>query len=277
MIITGKDNKITAEILPDFGGLLTSLKVGSREIFYTDEKLIKAHETRGGGNPILFPICGTLKNNQYEYEGETYHMNPHGFAKVLRWKVDKSVEADDFLRIYCEQNADTMEMYPFEFRLEMEFSFTEHGIMINQRVNNLSDKDMPFFSGYHPFFAVEDISRTRIKLQGEKYHHFETDEILPLNYVDGYIDVDITLNIDDVFYGIKGSECIIDMADEGTIVLKFDDCIKNFVIWREKDAKLICVEPWIACPDALNSNKKDIIIVGAKDCFEYKFSIEYVE
>ena len=33
--------------------------------------------------PVLFPIVGALKDNSYRYEGQTYLMGQHGFARDM--------------------------------------------------------------------------------------------------------------------------------------------------------------------------------------------------
>ena len=38
-------------------------------------------------SPILFPIVGTLKNNQYTFEGKSYQMGRHGFARDATFSV----------------------------------------------------------------------------------------------------------------------------------------------------------------------------------------------
>jgi galactose mutarotase-like enzyme len=37
----------------------------------------------GKHSPVLFPIVGNLKGNSYEYNGQTYELPRHGFARDL--------------------------------------------------------------------------------------------------------------------------------------------------------------------------------------------------
>ena len=36
----------------------------------------------GGHAPIMFPICGALKDNQFVHNGKQYTLTKHGFAKL---------------------------------------------------------------------------------------------------------------------------------------------------------------------------------------------------
>ena len=38
--------------------------------------------------PVLFPFVGSLKNKEYHYEGKTYSMGQHGFARDMEFAVD---------------------------------------------------------------------------------------------------------------------------------------------------------------------------------------------
>ena len=38
--------------------------------------------------PVLFPFVGSLKNKGYHYEGKTYSMGQHGFARDMEFAVD---------------------------------------------------------------------------------------------------------------------------------------------------------------------------------------------
>ena len=37
--------------------------------------------------PVLFPIVGTLKNNSYQYNGNTYQLGRHGFARDMDFEI----------------------------------------------------------------------------------------------------------------------------------------------------------------------------------------------
>ena len=42
--------------------------------------------------PILFPVCSNLKNKEYIYNGKTYCMQSHGFARFSPFEVESKCE-----------------------------------------------------------------------------------------------------------------------------------------------------------------------------------------
>ena len=42
--------------------------------------------------PVLFPIVGALKDNSYRYEGQTYLMGQHGFARDMDFTLTDQTE-----------------------------------------------------------------------------------------------------------------------------------------------------------------------------------------
>ena len=55
-----------------------------------------------------------------------------------------------------ESNAETLQQFPFEFELKMEYRLTENGLEITYLVSNKSNEVMPFSIGAHPAFAIDN-------------------------------------------------------------------------------------------------------------------------
>ncbi len=76
-----KSSELTVEI-SDTGAELQSVKMGAYEyIWQGDEKFWK------GRAPLLFPIVGSLKNQEYLIDGKKYKMPNHGIARINTFKV----------------------------------------------------------------------------------------------------------------------------------------------------------------------------------------------
>src|SRR5271169_6822736 len=43
----------------------------------------------GKRSPVLFPIIGNLKNNTYYYQGKSYQLPRHGFARDMEFQMEK--------------------------------------------------------------------------------------------------------------------------------------------------------------------------------------------
>lgn len=77
-------------VCPERGGIITEFGVGGKEQLYLDqETLFNKRKSIHGGIPILFPIAGKLADDKYTWDGHTYEMANHGFARNYRGKLRK--------------------------------------------------------------------------------------------------------------------------------------------------------------------------------------------
>lgn len=108
-------------------------------------------------SPMLFPIVGKLKNNRYRFNGKTYELPQHGFARIADFKFERGI-------FILESNADTLKVYPWEFRVEVSFTLIRNRLVVANRVYNLDNKVMYFSLGAHPALRVDgDFDSWRIE------------------------------------------------------------------------------------------------------------------
>lgn len=141
-------NQYLSVLVNEFGAELTSVKAedDADYIWQADPAYWKRHA------PILFPIVGRLKDNQYVYQGKTYQMTQHGFARDQQFQVVDQTETA--VTLLLNQNADTLAKYPFNFNLRVHFELHAHELAIRFTVENPSDQLMLFSLGAHPGFNV---------------------------------------------------------------------------------------------------------------------------
>ena len=101
--------------------------------------------------PVLFPIVGALKDNSYRYEGQTYLMGQHGFARDMDFTLTDQTE--DKLEFTLFDNEETYEKYPFHFQLQIIYKVFQNQCRVTWKVKNMDDKTMYFQIGGHPAFA----------------------------------------------------------------------------------------------------------------------------
>ncbi len=102
-------------------------------------------------NPILFPYTGRLPDDKYEYEGKTYTLGQHGFARRALFQFEEVKE--DGVTLSLTANEETRAVYPFDFKLCVNYKLDGYKILINYTVINLEDeKKLPFEIGFHPAF-----------------------------------------------------------------------------------------------------------------------------
>ncbi|MGC6413563.1 MAG: aldose 1-epimerase family protein, partial [Bacteroidia bacterium] len=113
-IVIGNE-KFKAEISPYGAELqqLTRLTDGKNYIWTPIEMFWNRR------SPNLFPIVGRLKNNQYLYNGVTYKLDQHGFARNSYFELISQKSNGVILKL--KSNSSSMINYPFDFSLTMQF------------------------------------------------------------------------------------------------------------------------------------------------------------
>ena len=104
-----------------------------------------------GHAPLLFPFVGRSRCDAYRMNGRTYSMPQHGFAR----RADFALEAHAPVRLLLRLEADatTRAVYPFDFRLDMNFTLEGATLRMTATISNRGEARMPFSFGYHPAFA----------------------------------------------------------------------------------------------------------------------------
>ncbi|WP_013325057.1 aldose 1-epimerase [Gloeothece verrucosa] len=245
----------SVEVVPDRGGIITRWKIQGQELLYLDEERFKDPKLSvRGGNPILFPICGNLPDNIYDYQGKQYILKQHGFARDLPWQVSKEA-ADDCasLTLVLSSNDQTRAVYPLDFQLVFTYQLQGNQLKILQRFSNLSSVRMPFSVGFHPYFWVKDKTGLTFDIPGSEYQDQQTKTHYPFSG-----EFDLTQDeIDVAFKSItRNSASYTDHKRRLQITLTYSDLYSTLVFWTVKGKEYICIEPWSAPRNALNSGEQ---------------------
>jgi galactose mutarotase-like enzyme len=247
------------EVVPERGGIITQWKVNNQDILYLNqERFTDRQLSVRGGIPILFPICGNLPDNSYEIQGEKYQLKQHGFARDLPWQVIKQdTNNHASLTLTLTNNEETLKVYPFKFVLEFTYLLKGNSLKIIQKFTNNSPTKMPFSIGFHPYFSVDDKNSLSFDIPSHQYQDQQTKEILPFNgsfdFTKDEIDAGFTyLNQQNTSYS--------DRQKEITVQLNYDPIYSNIVFWTIKGQDYICLEPWSAPRNALNTGDQLIYI-----------------
>src|SRR3982751_1978982 len=89
LVLEDERTESRVEISPERGALVTSFRVGERDLLYMDEATLRdpAKSVRGGV-PVLFPSPGKLADDTFSDGARSFSMKQHGFARNLPWSVD---------------------------------------------------------------------------------------------------------------------------------------------------------------------------------------------
>ena len=130
------------------GAILWSVtdKDGFEYIWQGDDRYWNEH----GAN--LFPYIARLWEKSYIFQGKTYYMDIHGFAKDSVFSCEKAGENE--LVFAMEDTRETLEQYPFHFRFEIRYLLEKNTLKVFYSVKNKDEKTMYFGIGGHPGFNI---------------------------------------------------------------------------------------------------------------------------
>ncbi|WP_251716989.1 aldose 1-epimerase family protein [Lactobacillus agrestimuris] len=228
-------------------------------------------EIWGRHAPILFPIVGRLKNDEYTYKGKTYHLGQHGFARDQEFEVEK--QTNESITFLLKDNEETRKVYPFKFELRVNYNLMNNLLEENFSVINKSDEEMIFGIGGHPGFNVP-VSDTIKK--SDYYFSFQPSKPrvrIPLNgsylawderslaSTDSLIELSDNLFKDDaLIFELRGHDNKVSLRTEES---KFHVNVWTrdapFVgIWSQypKTADYVCIEPWWGIADREDASGK---------------------
>ncbi|MEY8523042.1 aldose 1-epimerase family protein [bacterium 1XD8-76] len=257
-----KKEKLEATILSK-GAELVSLKKDGTEYMWCGDPTYWDRTA-----PILFPFVGSLNGKQYRYDGKTYHIGQHGFARDMEF--DLVSESDTKLVMEVRETAETMEIYPFHFLLELSFELGEDGLTVGWKVKNTDEKTMYFSIGGHPAFNCPMGGRgsqsdyaLRFQKEGRPLQEIVseligegglvTGERITFGLEDGYLAVTPNLFDADTIVLEDGQTDEVSLCDpEGKeyVCVKFPMPIVGIWTPIEKNAPFLCIEPWCGrCDD----------------------------
>lgn len=221
--------------------------------------------------PVLFPIVGRLKNDEYTYDGKTYHLGQHGFARNQEFEVEKHTK--ESITFVLRDNEETRKVYPFKFELRVNYNLLNNLLEENFSVTNTDDKELIFGVGGHPgfnlpvnqetvkedyYFATQPSeARVRIPLEGAYLNWNErslasTDSLITIS--------DDLFKNDALIYELRGHDNKISLKTEKS---KFHINVWTrdapFVgIWSQypKTDNYVCIEPWWGIADRQDASGK---------------------
>lgn len=276
------------------GAELTSIKdraTGTEYLWNADPSYWSRHA------PILFPVVGSLKEKSYTYQGKSYSLPQHGFARDMEFTLTSQTETE--LWFALEANATTRKVYPFEFRLELGYRLEGPKVTALWRVTNTGKETMHFSIGGHPAFLCPPGSSHK---QSDCYLSFDTEK--PLRYLlvnehglevkmpkeeqyvlntnHGIVSIDSHMFDQDALI-IEEHQChqvsLLDASRKPYLKVTFDAPL--FGLWSPagKQAPFVCIEPWYGRCDASDFQgtleERDYNnTLGAAETFEEAYSIE---
>ena len=255
-----KYGNTTAEIQPKGAQIASFRGTDGRERIWTADPEVWAQHA-----PVLFPVCGSVRDGQIRIAGEPYPMTKHGFTREPEFAV--AHRGEDFVDLVLTASDQTKNMYPFDFAFHVTYRLFENGYTTTFLIENRSDRVMPCCVGGHPGYVVpmedgakfedyqlvfekEETGTNYLAPKGylisgtEQLKELKDGRILPLTH--GLFDERDAL----IFAGLNSRSVDLVHRESGR-GLRFDfPKMEVLAVWTmpNKNADYLCLEPWHGMP-----------------------------
>lgn len=215
-------------------------------------------------SPILFPIVGKVWDGHYRVDGKEYSLPQHGFARDMEFTV--LCRQSDSVVLALQSTPQTLEKYPYPFRLEVVYTLVENNLETKWNVKNIGNAEMCFQIGAHPGFNLPDYDPTdfihgyfRLLSNGQPVQNLVVGDLTQQGYrsdsaslisLDGDAFLPITpgLFARDALVLEEYQTDHVELYDKyGTQLLSLE-CADAPVwgLWSPpaKNAPFVCIEPW---------------------------------
>lgn len=255
-MITLKNKALTVSI-KEFGAEIKSILFNGAEQMWEGRP-----EIWDGTAPVLFPICGAVKDDKYTYKGKEYTLGQHGFG---RKQMFTAVEVrDDEAVFLLKSNTETRAVYPFDFELYITYTLCETSVKVAYDVKNLTDGEMYFSIGSHEaYLTPEGVEDYDIVFPEKEtlssvllYQRYLTHDSIPIIFDSNVLPVyEKYFMLDSlVFTDLKSRSAVLRNRKTGREIKVDFPHADALLIWHKPNAPYLCVEPWSGAADFMDTD-----------------------
>lgn len=244
-------------IAPSRGGMVTRFDVEGRPVLYLDAATL-GDPTKNvrGGNPVLFPSPGPLAGDRFAWGGRSGSMKQHGFARNKPWAVVGSSEREATLELVSDD--ETRAVYPWDFVARIRVALERARLTVETTIANRSSTEMPFAYGFHPYFEIADAQKARASLATKATKAYDN---VTKAVVDVKGPIDLTAKEVDLHLFDHGEDrAVLDLGDGAQVIVSADEAFGRWVVWTLAGKSFVCVEPWTAGANALNTGESLLVL-----------------
>ncbi len=249
-------NGIITAIVNTKGAELNSIYKDGMEFLWSGNPDIWGEQA-----PLLFPVCGGLKDDKYIFEGKEYFLSKHGYAKASDFIIEKA--EDNTVTFLLCSNEKHKKQFPFDYELRVIYTLIENAIEVGYSIKNVGHGDMYFSIGCHEGYAcfngIEEYSLVFDEEEDFTYNILDGNLLehntcsvgrgreLRLKYDFFIIDAHTFLNLKS--RGVK----LLHRPSGKSLRVEYEG-FDYLAVWTKPDADYICIEPWCGIPDFVDSD-----------------------
>lgn len=257
---------VTADRL---GAEMVSIKKSGREMLWCGDASVWE-----GHAPVLFPICGGLKDGKFLYNGREYFLEKHGYARHSTFGVEKT--ADNEVVFLLKSDEKSKNVYPFDYEFRVSYILDGNRIKVTFSIANTGVGEMYYSVGAHEAYACpggienysiifdepEELASNLVEdgiLSRKTVCIGKNTQKLPLK--NEYFKIDAL-----IFCGLKSRRVRLEKNSGETVAEVDFNGADYLLLWTIPGAEYLCIEPWCGLPDFTDGdydirNKPGIITV----------------
>ena len=312
VVLRDSESGVEAAIAPDRGGELSSLRFRSgdnwTELLYLGRDYSPRDDWTGKA-PLLWPATGRnfppdleerrkageiFHDGAWESNEQRYPMPIHGFARDQPWEVQGSGATPDFAQtqLALEDTPTTREMYPFRFRITVDYVLADGALEIEYEVtaDTENKEPMPFSIGNHitfvaPLVAGGDPGKVVLVTPSTQEilktnYGVPTGETRPRSHADGIELADFERRGAVSLTGYSG-EPYIELTDPAGLTIRMSHTASEvpaqpiilYNLWGDAPGGFFSPEPWVGLQNSLVT-QKGLIHLQPGDKFDWTIHIE---
>lgn len=260
MLYTIENEKIKVTV-SDMGAEMTSLilkETGVEYLWQADPAYWTGHAYN------LFPICGRLWEGKYTYQGKTYEMNLHGFARKTLYEM--VAQTENSLTFRLTDSDVTYAQYPFRFELLLTYTLDGASVITTFHVENKDEKELIYAIGGHPGFNVpladgetfmdytitfsEKCEPKQLCMSDTCYYLGENKPFEKICCGKSFDLAHSLFDNDAIFLTDVASEVTLESSISKRFVKVTYPGMKYVGFWHkpQSEAPYVCIEPWTSVP-----------------------------
>ncbi|MCU0292048.1 MAG: aldose 1-epimerase family protein [Thermoanaerobaculaceae bacterium] len=216
--------------------------------------------------PWLFPIVGRLRGDRYTWQGCTYCLPQHGFARDSLFRVASADPGSVSLAL--TDSTATRASFPFAFRLSISYRLAADTLVITAEVTNPGPGVLPFSFGGHPGFRCPLVPGEPVSDYEISFEHRESsarwlvEDGLIGRTREGILDGQRALPLVEGLFA-RGALVFKDLRSETVrlhsrragngVDLEFPG-FPYFGIWSKPPGPFVCLEPWCGIADPVDAS-----------------------
>lgn len=277
-------NREMTIIVSDLGAELQSIrrKDGREDLWQGDPSVW------GRRSPLLFPVVGKLKDDQFIYQGQKYTMPKHGFAMNSVFEADASDPSR--LLMTLRNSPDTLRHFPFPFELSLTYTLEGRTLRIRYAVRNPAETSMYFSIGAHPALACslgDKLVFEQKETAGYRWLNAGGDMLLSresrpfFQQEDTLVLTEETFAHDAMIFDSLRSRFVTLIRRDGSGVRAGFGGAPVLGLWARQGASYVCVEPWFGLDDTADvsgrlTEKPGIVALEGGKTFEFAVTLELI-